>query len=273
MGKVTGFYFCQNRKIYAEKELDELINNEYDQNFKKKYSELFDISDELDINYKFYTSSLEDVLNIKGQVKIDNSLYQFTDKEYIILDGDYKKLENIGTSLKSGNISDSSTIVFDPYQHNQLKSYDQTILGSGFAYNDAQDRRLSYHVEKIVYSSFAGMTSSGTYYFKEGYELILVLRQNKKNWLGNWKTMSANYAFDDGYLYWRPHTSLTGITNTYPYFEYSTSQQVKRYYVDYETTSYGVTYNPYFYVYEFNVRFWSSGIGEENAVTLNLTYF
>lgn len=83
------------------------------QDFIVKYGDMFDINQDLDISYKFYSKGLEDVLNIDGLVKIENALYKFTPtKEFIILDGDSKKLADLGAKLKSGQSSRLGTYLF-----------------------------------------------------------------------------------------------------------------------------------------------------------------
>ena len=233
------------------------------------------LSDELDINYKFYASSLEAILNIEGEVKIGNSLYKFTDKEYIVLDGDCKKLETIDNGLKSGTISDDLIVIFDPNVDKKLKSTDVITSGSFEIYHY---RKLDYHVDKIVYSTLVGLDymNTGAWVWKEGYELNLVLRQYE--WGGvftkKWRTMRASYSVKDSYLYWQPWGSMEGVINTFNDVNYGlTSSEVYFKYVDYERTTYGSPVNPYFWVFNFKTTFWSSGIGWENAISLDLGYF
>lgn len=273
--KSLNFTSAKSARYFAELEANEIINEEGVINFKKKFSRLFDINNELDINYNFYASSLAAILNIDGEVKIGNSLYKFTDKEYIVLDGDYKKLKMIDNELKSGTYSEDLIIIFDPNLDAKLKSTD--IITSG-SFQISGYRKLDYRVEKIVYSNFAGVDymNTGQYMYLEGYELNLVLRQYE--WAGlfskSWKTMRASYSVKDSYLNWQPSGSLNSITYTFSDVNVGlTSGDVYFKFLDYEIRTFGTPSNPYYWVFNFKTTFWSSGIGWENAISLDLGYF
>lgn len=273
--KSLNFTSAKSARYFAEMEADEIVSEEGVINFKKKYDRLFDINNELDINYKFYASSLAAILNIDGVVKIGSSLYKFADKEYIVLDGDYKKLKTIGNDLKSGTPSDDLIIIFDPTLDKKLKSTDVITSGS---FQISGYRKLDYKVEKIVYSGFAGIDymNTGQYMYLEGYELNLVLRQYK--WAGlftkKWRTMRASYSVWDSYLNWQPSGSLNGITNTFSDVNVGlTNNEVYIKFLDYEIRTFGTPSNPYFWVFNFKTTFCSSGIGWQNAISLDLGYF
>ena len=273
--KSLNFTSAKSERYFAEKEANEIVSEEGAFNFKKRYGRLFDISNELDINYKFYASSLAAILNIYGEVKIGSSLYKFADKEYIILDGDYQKLKKIDNELKSGNHSEDLIIIFDPNLDTKLKSTDVITSGS-FIIKDY--RKLNYRVEKIVYSAFAGIdyTNTGRNMYIEGYELNLVLRQYE--WAGlftkSWKTMRASYSVWDSSLNWLPPGSLTGITNTFSDINIGlTNNEVYIKFLDYEIRTFGTPSNPYFWVFNFKTTFCSSGIGWQNAISLDLGNF
>ena len=273
--KSLNFTSARSARYFAELEANEIINEEGVINFKNKFSRLFDINNELDINYNFYASSLAAILNIDGEVKIGSSLYKFTDKEYIVLDGDYKKLKMIDNELKSGTFSEELIIIFDPNLDTKLKSTD-IITSDSFQISGY--RKLDYRVEKIVYSNFAGVDymNTGQYMYLEGYELNLVLRQYE--WAGlfskSWKTMRASYSVKDSYLNWQPSGSLNSITYTFSDVNVGlTSGDVYFKFLDYEIRTFGTPSNPYYWVFNFKTTFWSSGIGWENAISLDLGYF
>lgn len=273
--KSLNFTSARSARYFAELEANEIINEEGVINFKNKFSRLFDINNELDINYNFYASSFAAILNIDGEVKIGSSLYKFTDKEYIVLDGDYKKLKMIDNELKSGTFSEDLIIIFDPNLDTKLKSTD--IITSG-SFQISGYRKLDYRVEKIVYSNFAGVDymNTGQYMYLEGYELNLVLRQYE--WAGlfskSWKTMRASYSVKDSYLNWQPSGSLNSITYTFSDVNVGlTSGDVYFKFLDYEIRTFGTPSNPYYWVFNFKTTFWSSGIGWENAISLDLGYF
>lgn len=273
--KSLNFTSARSARYFAELEANEIINEEGVINFKNKFSRLFDINNELDINYNFYASSLAAILNIDGEVKIGSSLYKFTDKEYIVLDGDYKKLKMIDNELKSGTFSEDLIIIFDPNLDTKLKSTD-IITSDSFQISGY--RKLDYRVEKIVYSNFAGVDymNTGQYMYLEGYELNLVLRQYE--WAGlfskSWKTMRASYSVKDSYLNWQPSGSLNSITYTFSDVNVGlTSGDVYFKFLDYEIRTFGTPSNPYYWVFNFKTTFWSSGIGWENAISLDLGYF
>ena len=273
--KSLNFTSAKSERYFAELEANEIVSEEDVKDFKKRYSRSFDISDELDLNYKFYASSLGAILNIDGEVKIGSSLYKFAGKEYIVLDGDYKKLKTIDNELKSGSLSDDLIIIFDPNPKSKLKSTDVITSGSFQIYNY---RKLDYRVEKIVYSSFAGIDymNTGQYMYLEGYELNLVMRQYE--WAGlftkKWRTMRASYSVWDSSINWQPSGSLTAITNTFSDVNVGlTTNEVYIKFLDYEIRTFGTPSNPYFWVFNFKTTFCSSGIGWENAISLDLGYF
>lgn len=273
--KSLNFTSAKSERYFAEVEANEIVSEEGVLNFKKRYGRLFDISNELDINYKFYASSLAAILNIDGEVKIGSSLYKFANKEYIILDGDYQKLKMIDNELKSGTLSDDLIIIFDPTLDTKLKSTDVITNGS---FQISGYRKLDYRVEKIVYTEFAGVDymNTGQNMYLEGYELNLVLRQYE--WAGlftkKWRTMRASYSVWDSSLYWQPPGSLEGITNTFNDVNVGlTNNEVFIKFLDYEIRTLGTPSNPYFWVFNFKTTFCSSGIGWENAISLDLGYF
>jgi hypothetical protein len=149
--KSLDFTSAKTEKYIAEEEALRIANDEGIQDFKAKYSQCFDINEDLDINYKFYATGLEDILNIKGLVKIENSLYKFSeDKEYIVLNGDYNMISEIESGLKSGIVENENVVVFEPTStNNKLKSTD--VLDEGI--KTVGIRRLIWSVEKYVFST------------------------------------------------------------------------------------------------------------------------
>jgi hypothetical protein len=118
--------------------------------------------------------------------------------------------------------------------------------------------------------------NTGQYMYLEGYELNLVLRQYE--WAGlftkKWRTMRASYSVKDSYLNWQPSGSLNDITNTFSDVNVElTSGDVYFKFLDYEIRTFGTPSNPYFWVFNLKTTFWSTGIGWQNAISLDLGYF
>ena len=270
--KSLNFTSAKTEKYFAEEEALKIVDEQGTQDFKTKYSRLFDINDDLDIGYKFYSSGLEDILNINGLVKIENSLYKFSaDKEYIVLNGDYSELSNIESGLKSGSTENENIAVFDPIMSsNKLKSTD--ILDEGVT--TVGIRRLIWKVEKYVFSTIVNFDPyTGLPTYKAGYELTLVMNQEKYRGLPKkWRNNEASYNLENQYIDW----SEIGVYPTPGYTGWfqddyigTTRSTVKIHYISKLYYSTQAFYKD-FALGDFKVTFWSSGILEENKITVDL---
>ncbi|VAW12849.1 hypothetical protein MNBD_BACTEROID01-172 [hydrothermal vent metagenome] len=264
-----GFESATITKNIAEKEALELNDKEDKKNFKLKYSQNFNITENIDLRYKFYATGLEDILNIEGVVKIENSIYKFTnDEEYIIFSGDENKLQQIESGLKSAYVDDKDIFVFEPYKDkNKLKSTDILVGGT----KTVSIRRLIYSLEKYVFSTIVGFDPyTGTATYKAGYELTLVMNQEKHHWYG-WTNNEASYNIQNQYIDWSeigvvPNPGYTGGFSDI--YIGSTRNTIKLHYVS--KTYYANT--PIYYDFAlsyFRATFWSSGIMEANKVTID----
>ena len=186
----SGHDFVSANMVYSEVE-DQIRKRIDDGNYDlspiiNKYSDILNISD-TEMSFKFYPKSLADVLNIHGVVRIGNCLYKFTeDKEYIIVDGDNKKLDLINNSAQKANIDfESQNIhVFDRYVNDSKKSTaDFPIEGI----HTVGRYRLKYELEKVTYYNYTGFdpyTMQNMYSI--GYRFKLYIESQKKTifWFG-----------------------------------------------------------------------------------------
>ncbi len=269
-----GFVSASTEKYFAEEEANKIISEEEVATFQEKFSDKFNIEEDLFIKYKFYSSGLANILNINGCVKIEGSFYKFTsDKEYISLDGDQSSLLNTDSKLKSLSISeDNNIVVFDPFKNdNNLKS--TTILDNGIKQNGI--RRLVWSVEKYVFNSLVNFDPyTGQMTYKAGCQLTLIMNQEKYRgtFKKKWRNNEASYSIVNQYIDW----SETGVSPAPGYVgsfsdEYigTTRKTVRVHYIDrlyYANEPFNVDFS----LRDFKVEFWSSGIGESYKVSLDL---
>jgi hypothetical protein len=270
--KSLNFTSAKTEKYFAEEEALKIIDENDVHNFKIKYSQRFDVNDDLDINYKFYSKGLEDILNINGLVKIEKSLYKFSeDKEYIVLNGDYTMISDIESGLKSGVIENENVVVFDPTStNNKLKSTD--ILDEGI--KTVGIRRLIWSVEKYVFSTIVNFDPyTGLPTYSAGYELTLVMNQEKYRGIPKkWRNNEASYNLENQYIDWNE----IGVAPTPGYTGWfqddyigTTRNTVKVHYISKLYYSSQAFYKD-FALRDFRVTFWSSGILEENKISVDL---
>ncbi len=270
--KSLNFSSAKTKRYLAEEEAIKIVDDSEIQGFKAEYSQWFNINNDLDINYKFYSKGLEDILNIDGLVKIENTLYKFSsDKEYLILNGDFSELSNLESGLKSTSLENKNIVVFDPAStNNRLKSTD--ILDSGI--KTVGIRRLVWSVEKYVFSSIVNFDPyTGKPTFKAGYELNLVMNQEKYRGIPKkWRNNEASYNLENQYIDW----SEIGVIPTPGYtgsfqddYIGTTRKTVKIHYINKLYYSSQEFYKD-FGLGDFKVTFWSSGILEENKISVDL---
>ncbi len=271
--KSMKFTSARTIKYFAEEEAIAITDEKGVKGFRTKYQHQFYINDDLDINYKFYASGLEDVLNIEGLVKIENSLYKFTeDKEYIVLDGDINKLADADKELKSEKITNENIIVFDPYAtKSKLKS--TVDLDEGVKTVGA--RRLIWNVEKYVYSSILNFDPyTGLVNYKAGYELSLIMNQEKYRgtFSKKWRNNEASYNVVDQFIDWDEYGPVSAPGHMGWFEDLSVGTTRKTVKVHYISKHYRTTSSMYknFDLWDLKATFWSSGIGEANKVHIDL---
>jgi hypothetical protein len=273
-----GFKSACSWKNEFENLLNESKNsNEYEL-IKTKYSKFFTIDDNNIIKYNFYASSLDRILNINGFVKIGKSLYKFTnDNEYISYDGNEMRIENANEIIHDNSeILGNEKLLFDLKKHDNLKSSYVQYLKEG-VFTIPNYRRLIYSLQKIVYSSiYAVDINTGALIYQWGYGLNLTMRQY--GWLyalfngRDWRTMSASYYVRNVYIDW----GETGVNRPFYVGNLSdknfslTSKEVKYWFVDVGYRDYYVGWGTDFSLNKLHVEFYSSGIGVENKIIIDI---
>jgi hypothetical protein len=264
-------------------EYDSLIENATDDDdlslIKDKYSNKLRFLEDDVVRYNFYLSSYHCLLNVYGEVKIGGIYYKFTkDTEYISLDGDERRVPTLNKSIM---LNDSLLISIS--NQSEQKSLTTDILWEGVktvTLSDNIKRRLIYSLETAYWVglvNFNPFTGSATW--RRGYSLTLVMEQEKwerKNWFNStmvWKSNKAWYWVADQYVGLHGVVLPGGILDyTFPdeYYEFQSGtinhlMFGRQEYIEGNTIPSAITLP----LRKVRVRFWSSGIEEDNAITID----
>jgi hypothetical protein len=147
------------------------------------------------IDYPFVTELLVPVLNSNGLVKIGTSLSKFTDEDQIVvLDGDFKKLNNIEKYAESGEVlllpKLKSTI--NDYMYTDFPTYNPYQSNYRW-YEKTSDRRLlnELRVERIYLGYYINTNNQQVHEYRLSY--LLKQRAQKRSW-GHWNDYKTDYS-------------------------------------------------------------------------------
>lgn len=238
------------------------------------------------VRYKFYCSGYDKLLNTEGEIMIGGIFYKYTDNtEYISLDGKESRIPD--DNLKSGMVDDSLLISIS--NCGKLKSTSTLIIEEGIktvTLSDDITRRLIWSLEHTCWVTPVGFNAwNGTYTWRVGYSLQLVMQQQKYQklcWLCSswgWKDNDAWYWVKDMDIKWG-QTGLipddgtyVGYDGTYEdqFYEYP-SGKITHHLVYIQETYSGGYARPTgldFALDRLHLKFYSSGIEESNAITID----
>ncbi len=261
-----GFISANTYLLKAEDEFINADSKDEIDNFKKRHSDFLKISDDFEeIDLRFYSKAIGNVLNVEGKVKIGSSLYLFTDeKEYIILNGDEKCL----TELKNEKSANTNIIIFDPFSNENLKSTsEKEFLIGGELYDSDKTRRLNYTFERIITVSVHSVNLNEGYNYSINHQLFFRLKQYKKK-RGKYRSNKASYDVKNQSIHWRAIVAGQQVgefngTVADKHFG-STKNSVYIYYRDYRY----ITSTPAgssLFVENYSCKFRSSGVWEEST--------
>ena len=263
----------KSAKTWKEEFLNELANvksKEQKAYIIDRYADKFDYDEENQIvKYHFFANSMDCILNIDGYVEIENSLYKFTeDNQYISYDGSKSRIENaiLKCNLKSleNNIDPYLWILYEGNLKSSNACVEEGVKTVG-------DYRLVYSFNKIIFSTFKAFDPyTGIGWYQWGYGLNITMGQFYDGWFG-WRSEKAYYYLRDINIVWH-ELGIEGPSFNGPMPDKNYTDRKRK-----EVTHYSInvgyvdTYMGYsnFY-YNLDVTFWSSGIGNQNKITLNI---
>jgi len=201
----------------------------------------------------------------------------------ISIDGSMNRIEDAININVSTNKEDTLLLIYNgreisSFNDESLLKSSTTILAEGIKTNSEAKRRIIYSLESAVFFSFYAYDPyTGIPWYTTGYRLYLYLIQQeykKKLFSGyGWYDMRASFDLKDMYIHWYDlgDGNSQGYNGSLADVHYSTTSDVTHYFCSRKD----YTYNPYnldLYVRQLDVRFWSSGISEDYAVTLNYAW-
>lgn len=294
--KSIGFLSAQTFISNVDAEVEKLETLSQFETLKNKYSGQLIFKDDGDIKLPFYATAWSRILSPEGIMKIGDMLYKFDqEKEVAIAGGKYEDITK--TDI---NYTDNEKVkVFHPYKkEDNLKSTVEPLLG-GTEYSSDGKSRLTYSLQLINFY-YKGYGASNVYYTEVGYQLKMDLTQKRKNFIGIWYKNETVYYINDIHLNLKYTTiNKTGSNTdgletviTINMNDGTRSTQivdictyVDQIIPDIESgeTNDGVTWDIFYYyaydtgsypqivfkIFDFDVRFWSRGLGWENAVNIS----
>jgi hypothetical protein len=170
--------------------------------FKAKYKNQlkFNEMDETDcsIDYPYICSYYRAIMNTKGLFKVGLSICQYTkDYQIIVLDGDFKKLQNlsaysddksviVSTSLKSGGINNATDLISD------FPGFDPSGNNNRWWINTSGDRKLLNELKVAKMVSWNQPVPGGPVYTTKSCNFYLRQYGLKKGLFG-WNNYSTVY--------------------------------------------------------------------------------
>jgi hypothetical protein len=290
--KSIGFYSAQTLLSIVNEKIENLKSIEEYEDLKQEYSEKFIFEEDGSVRLPFYATAWNRVLTIDGVMKIGDKLYKFDkEKEIIVNNGEKKDLENI-TLLEKDT---SRVYIFYPNQEINKSSNKSLAWGSLMSNmvktgNKIGDSRLSYSLQLISFNYKGyGVTNPPVYYTEAGFQFKLDLYQERKGLFG-WFLNETMYYFSDG-TYHIEYNEPERWVNVYVNDVFIGRKkyggnhviEIKSFPDDtYGETKHGCSYTFYKYyfvdeyswsfvepqIFNFELSFYSRGIGSENKVTL-----
>ncbi|MCF8360867.1 MAG: hypothetical protein K9H26_19100 [Prolixibacteraceae bacterium] len=214
-------------------------------------------------------------------MKIGETIYKFdADKEIAIVGGKYEEVAD----LKKVDFSDERVNVFYPYRNENLKSIQVGTLNYPTVFSDDGKSKLDYYLQLISFY-YSGYGMSNVYYTEVGYHFKLVMQQQRKGFLGIWYNNVTTYGLRNRHAHYE-YYKIGHWAPIYPnpIYIWGSKVAVNGNEADYDSpeTRYGCVLNEIYYygcdtgqhlqtnlkIYDFDVTFWSRGIGYDNRVSI-----